>query len=237
MKNPFKVKSIRRFVEELSYANIDVKPIDYQWTGNNHKDYCEGRSADEDSGMWRQIYPKFDLTNANLKLKEHGESAVEPDDHSDDNSVEEATGQANERLREIYRDGDNFQPMMNYYYPLDAHHWHGRPEELQARLDLFGGACLLAEIDDGVVLALMGGGMDLTWDICLAYVLAGCLPPAHFASDLPEFSGMKLDTKHKIIMAACERSLRGMIERQERGLKRLRDLRKHLSENSKKAKV
>jgi len=108
---------------------------------------------------------------------------------------------------------------------------------LQARLDVFGGSCLLAEVNGEVVLTLMGGGMDLSWDICAAYTLAGCLPPAHFASYLPEFTGMKLDKKHRIILAACERSMRGMIERQEHGLQRLRTLRKNLSGNSKKVSV
>lgn len=237
MKNPFAVKSIRRFVEELGYANIDVKPIDYDWTVNNHKDYCEGRSVNEDSGLWREIYPKFDLANANLKLAGHGEDAIEPDDPSDEDSVEGATETANERLHEIYRENGDFSPMMNYYYPLDAYHWKDSPEQLQARLDLFGGSCLLVEMDDKVVLTLMGGGMDLTWDICTAYILAGSLPPAHFASDVPEFAGMKLDKKNKIIITACERSLRGMIERQQRGLERLRSVRKALSGNSRKVKV
>lgn len=241
MKNPFKVKSIRRFVEELSYANIDVKPIDFSWDARNHKDYGERPAVDgcydEPDGLWREIYPKFDLANINLKLKEYDEGPFEADDPSDDDSIEEATEKANERWQEIERENGHFQPMMNYYYPLDAYHWREDPQGLQARLDLFGGSCLLVEMDDKVVLTLMGGGMDLTWDICLAYILAGCLPPAHFASDLPEFAGMKLDKKHRIIIAACERSLRGMIERQERGLQRLRSVRKALSNNSKKAKV
>lgn len=240
MKNPFKVKSIRKFVEELSYANIDVQPIDFSWNAGCHKDYgraIDNVDEDDSQGMWREIYPKFDLANANLKLEEKGEDTIEPVDPSDDGSIEEATEEANAKLHELYDENGDFQPMMNYYYPLDAYHWREDPEGLQARLDLFGGACLLAEMDDKVVLTLMGGGMDLTWDICLAYILAGCLPPAHFASDLPEFAGMKLDTKHRIILAACERSLRGMIERQERGLQRLRSVRKALSSNSKKAKV
>lgn len=237
MKNPFKCKSIRRFVEELGYANIDVKPVDYDWTSNSHKDYCEGRSVDNDSGLWREVYPKFDLANANMKLADQGEDPIEPDDPSDDDSVEEATEEANAKLHELYNENSEFQPMMNYYYPLDAYHWKDDPEGLQARLDIFGGSCLLVEMDEKVVLTLMGGGMDLTWDICTAYILAGSLPPAHFASDLPEFAGMELNKKNKIIIAACERSLRGMVDRQQRGLDRLRSVRKALSGNSKKVKV
>lgn len=234
MKNPFKCKSIRKFVEELSYANIDVKPVDIDWSSQNHKDYGTPiDNVDEDcsQGRWREIYPKFDLANANVQLLDKGEDPVEPDDPTDDDSVEEATELANERLHEIYRENGDFVPMMNYYYPLDAYHWKDDPHGLQARLDLFGGSCLLAEVDDKVVLTLMGGGMDLTWDICTAYILAGCLPPAHFASDLPEFAGMKLDKKNKIIIAACERSLRGMLDRQKRGLEKLREVRNYLKKN------
>lgn len=240
MKNPFQVKSIRRFVEELSYANIDVKPIEYSWNSGSHKDYgrpCDNVDEDDSQGMWREIYPKFDLANANGKLEEHGEDPIEPDDPSDDDSVEEATEKATEKLHEVYRENSDFQPMMNYYYPLDAYHWKDDPAGLQARLDLFGGSCLLVELDDKFVLTLMGGGMDLTWDICTAYILAGCLPPAHFASDLPEFAGMELNKKNKIIIAACERSLQGLIDRQKRGLDRLRSVCKALSGNSKKVKV
>lgn len=247
MKNPFNVKSIREFVDGLSCANIDVKPISYSWNSGCHKDYgrpIDNVDEDDSQGMWREIYPLFDLANANRKLKEFGADEVEMkrewlDKDTDvyEDEIELATSEANYALHEHYRENSQFQPMMNYYYTLDAYNWKDKPQELQARLDIFGGSCLLAELDDEVVLTLMGGGMDLSWDICLAYILADCLPPAHFASDLPEFYGMKLDKKHKIIIAACERSLRVMKERQERGLQRLRDLRKNLSENSKKAKV
>lgn len=76
---------------------------------------------------------------------------------------------------------DAFAPMMNYYYPLP--NLGIPPEAAQERV--MDTACVIALIDGEPVLALAGGGMDLSPDICKAYVALGYYPPMHFASGLP----------------------------------------------------
>lgn len=78
-------------------------------------------------------------------------------------------------------------PMMNYAYAVDR-----ADSDSAARLtDL---PLALVETDDGDwFLALTGGGMDLSWEICAGYVRLGSYPPAHFASNLPRIGSMGND--------------------------------------------
>lgn len=74
-------------------------------------------------------------------------------------------------------------PMMNYAYPCDV----DDIGDAAAKLD--GLPLCVVEHDDGrTELALTGGGMDLSWEICAAYVRLGYAPPIHFAS-LPNMAG------------------------------------------------
>lgn len=114
-------------------------------------------------------------------------------------------------------------PMMNYYYPMEGH--AGDPVDDAKRLvDL---PLCVVQVDGVYGLALTGGGMDLTWEICEAFMLLGYLPPTHFCSP-PSLAGMKLTAKTRWIMAGCRRSL--MIRRRwlESDLDRLRRLRKEM---------
>lgn len=69
-------------------------------------------------------------------------------------------------------------PMMNYYYPVEI----DDPAETAAKLAHV--PLCVVEVNGSTALALTGGGMDMSWDICRAFIMAGYLPPAHFA-DLP----------------------------------------------------
>lgn len=67
-------------------------------------------------------------------------------------------------------------PMMNYYYPL-ASDFRKSAAELAALIaDL--PLCVVELADGRLVLALSGGGMDLTWEIGEAHVRCGFFPPA-----------------------------------------------------------
>ena len=83
-------------------------------------------------------------------------------------------------------------PMMNYYYLLP--YYEGDPGADQARLYQSSANVVLVKItgvdddEDVYALALSGGGMDLSWDICHAYILLGYAPPIQFC-DLPDFAG------------------------------------------------
>jgi len=118
-------------------------------------------------------------------------------------------------------------PMMNYFYALP--HFDMDPEEAAKKL-IGVSLCLVHRLDDVDEenewgLALTGGGMDMSWDICEAYILLGYLPPL-FACNLPDFAGKKLTTRAKLIIGACARSTRVAEGWAVSTRKRLRELRK-----------
>jgi hypothetical protein len=95
-------------------------------------------------------------------------------------------------------------PMMNYAYPL--------PEDIDgpdAAYKLRDLPLVPVEMDGSWYLALTGGGMDLSWEICAAYVTLGFLPPMHFAGNLPRIGTM--GTEHASwfadVIAAAQFSL------------------------------
>jgi hypothetical protein len=98
----------------------------------------------------------------------------------------------------------NEGPMMNYFYPL-GNEWG---------------------------LALTGGGMDLSWQICEAYIRLGYLPPLHFC-DLPAMSDMTLNAKNKMILAACRKSAQIASARSSNTTRHLSNIRTILKKQSK----
>jgi hypothetical protein len=82
-------------------------------------------------------------------------------------------------------------PMMNYYYKLPNHHTFGpsdarKLEGLPLCIVTFGRG--QGALEDEQALALTGGGMDLSWEICEAFMRLGFLPPAAFAR-VPAMAG------------------------------------------------
>src|SRR5271163_373738 len=86
-------------------------------------------------------------------------------------------------------------PMMSCYYPVEI----DNVEEAARKL---ADTCLcVVRIDDETGLALTGGGMHLSWEICEAFMLLGFLPPLHFC-ELPGMSGKDVDSaRNKRIIA------------------------------------
>lgn len=95
-------------------------------------------------------------------------------------------------------------PMMNYRYPVDLGDFDDLRMAAAAIVDL---PLCIVDIDGDHFLALTGGGMDLSWEICEAYVRLGCCPPVHFCADLPRMGGMKLNGRTGLVLAAAERSI------------------------------
>ena len=91
-------------------------------------------------------------------------------------------------------------PMMNYYYPVQI-------DDVEDAARKLAGTCLcVVKVGDVTGLALTGGGMDLSWEICEAFMLLGYLPPAHFA-DLPGLAGKDVDSRrNRWIVAGCLKS-------------------------------
>jgi hypothetical protein len=116
-------------------------------------------------------------------------------------------------------------PMMNYFYPCD---FKGSIEEAALALD---GLPLCAiELSDGTKgLALTGGGMDLSWEICEAYIALGFLPPVHFCGNLPRMSGKTLkDDGTRMVIAAAKRSAEVTWQRAGRDCERIAELEKSI---------
>jgi hypothetical protein len=91
-------------------------------------------------------------------------------------------------------------PMMNYWYPLpnfdgDAH----EAARAISHLPL----CLVEFHDGSFGLALTGGGMDLSWEICAGYMALGYMPPLHFC-DLPKMAGKSAENFRPTIEACLE---------------------------------
>lgn len=101
-------------------------------------------------------------------------------------------------------------PMMNYSYELPAKCWGAREAWTRADAGKIAHLPLVIVFFNGdpsdAALALSGGGMDLSWEICQAFMRLGFLPPAHFAA-LPKMAGMPATDVHLWVIAGCKQSL------------------------------
>lgn len=93
-------------------------------------------------------------------------------------------------------------PMMNYWYPVKVANC-----EIAARAIEHLPLCVVEFEDGRTGLALTGGGMDLSWEVCEAFVALGYYPPLHFC-DLPRMSDRGKSAKDRATIAACEESCR-----------------------------
>jgi len=91
-------------------------------------------------------------------------------------------------------------PMMNYYYPVDI----DDVEEAARQIEDWP-LCVVEFSDGSTALALTGGGMDLSWEICGAYISLGYLPPAAVCT-LPRMGGWKRDSWRLPILEAAAKS-------------------------------
>lgn len=113
----------------------------------------------------------------------------------------------------------NEGPMMSYYYPLPEYRGDVT-EDARSLVDL--PLCLIHLMErDEYALALTGGGMDLTWQICEAFMLLGLLPPFHF-TDLPGYADRGASATDRWIISGCRRSAQIVKMRAGSALRRLR---------------
>lgn len=108
-----------------------------------------------------------------------------------------------ERTDSELADGE-YEPMMNDRYKLPE---FTMPDNIKELLDEAGAVTVVYfPEEETYYLALSGGGMNLSWDICRAYMLLGYLPPLYFC-DLPKFAGMNLRrVRNAKVIQACKRS-------------------------------
>lgn len=179
----------------LKYCCIDATPRDRDW-----------------SVGWTETWEAYEATRCDkcgeAVLQGSGETHAECDSDSKcDGYVPGSQG-----------------PMMNYFYPLPDFDGSHNSALVLADLPL----CLVSLRDDGSQgeeqwgLALTGGGMDLSWEICAAYIALGYFPPVHFC-DLPQMAGRGQSAKDRRIIAACRKSLQARKQRTGSTLRRLRE--------------
>ncbi len=96
-------------------------------------------------------------------------------------------------------------PMMNYFYLVEISDVEEAVHKI-AHLPL----CVIEMRDGETGLALTGGGMDLSPQICEAYIALGYLPPAHFAF-LPEYAGYEKDWKWIELLVCCRKSIETVV--------------------------
>jgi len=123
---------------------------------------------------------------------------------------------------------EDWIPMMNFIYPLPDN-WTP-PENIKKLFENIALTVVYLMEDDQYYLALTGGGMDLSWDICKAYIRLGFLPPTEFCY-LPNFAGMKLTKENKQVIEACKRSCEIIKKQGTSEKERLEWLEKKLAKN------
>lgn len=182
-------------ITELSLAAIDVNSVDF--------DFGYG----PDNGDWEEV-PVGLLQCNYCEVHVFDDTYVEGDPCPDQGCFVLNTG---------YLVRPYYVPMMNYYYALP--YYEGDPEADQLTLYQSSANVVLVKMvgvdydEDTYVLALSGGGMDLSWDICHAYILLGYAPPLSFC-DLPDFAGQ--DNRQEpfwTILKACLRSAKAVEQR------------------------
>lgn len=147
-------------------------------------------SADEGAPRAELIRPNFEeWTSAELYalLNDQGISTESLTDHDGDGDAWRDSLEA--AAQQFVDDDDLFrdyaQPMMNFAYPVP-----GMTEAEAGRCQCRLSSLTLVRLDDRIVLALTGGGMDLSPEICAAYIACGYLPPFQFVSGLPEMASV-----------------------------------------------
>lgn len=201
-----------RSLDGLRCDSVDAKPLIFDF------------SEHEPETRWDIVYPDIsDWSREELEAWAEDHDVNRPSALDWAKADEDEQEQMLDELREdVFRhmqdEPDLFAPMMNYIYPLP--YYRGSASDAQSVLTQVGVSVVVVEVDGDVYLALSGGGMDMSWDICRAYMELGYLPPFHF-SDLPRFAGMEWSEENAWVLAGCLKSaeiLRGWATRRAKSL-------------------
>ncbi|MGG5810888.1 hypothetical protein [Falsiroseomonas sp. CW058] len=102
-------------------------------------------------------------------------------------------------------DIDSYYPMMTAMWPVAVTYRQSVADSAEL-MHRHGGATSLITWErngeEEIFIALTGGGMDLRFDIAMAYICCGQLPPARLMSDLPSFAG-SLSWRQRRVLACA----------------------------------
>lgn len=162
------------------------------------RDYLDNEGAEDVPAEYGRFYDDLVATED-----------LDPEDAGDN---EYARGEWHDAIMNAaaghWQGGDGYgdiEPATCWGWPVSTRQ---NPGELQMALILAHLPVCVVSTDDGLALALTGGGMDLTWELCEAYMIAGQLPPATLAARLPHMGGRGVSESDRAIIAACHESLR-----------------------------
>lgn len=128
--------------------------------------------------------------------------------HERDNTretEEDIRAEVEETAREAHTENpEQFWPAMNGAWPLPSDGTEFDPEEAQRKLWEL--PVTLVRLDGGYVLALTGGGMDLSDALAEAYLLLGLFPPTELCS-LPDHAGPPPTPRALAVIGGCLESL------------------------------
>lgn len=168
---------------------IDAKPQTFDWTENTTYEDGDPRWEVFEATTCDECDQAIVDSEDHGVVDSHGASVRLPDDVPFEDLDEWAEAQS---LTRCSRQGEDALdlgaegPMMNYRYPIAE----GTATKDNARELVHVALCLVA-FEDEEFLALTGGGMDMSWEICLAYITLGFYPPTHFG--LPAMADKYLD--------------------------------------------
>lgn len=205
-------------IEDLSCNHVDTKPVDVPSWESEWSD----RSEEGEPCQWEAA--RCETCNAVLVFQDGG--GDEKHRHAQKNAVSDSSVSGDEDERDPC---DGYVglcegPMMSYAYPCA---WGDGADAAALLVDL---PVVPVVLRDGThALALTGGGMDLSWEICEAYVRLGFLPPLHYARDLPRMAGLWLTDRRALVLDVCERSASIMEEWAKEAGERIRTLRCQIS--------
>jgi hypothetical protein len=183
-------------VEELYADSVNVQPVNRDWSAGYAEQWdwirvprcsvCGAACAEDDTEIATDVGGRITVGRdccPDPTCARFGEEAVQWEDNG---------------------------PMMDYSYELPAKCRGTREPWTRADASKIAHLPLVIVYFNGdpadAALALSGGGMDLSWEICQAFMRLGFLPPAHFAS-LPKMAGMPETDVHRWLIGGCKRSL------------------------------
>ncbi|MBD3404346.1 hypothetical protein GF420_15760 [candidate division GN15 bacterium] len=209
-----------------SFPCLHTTPTLYRWEGDNYALdlYDSGwrpvnltqPSIDAEPAAYIQFVdsldPYFDVEDwvdeEDWEEMKSQVSEMEPDDFIE--KWEDDFITLEERVEEFLMGSidlqDSLTPMMNYYYEIGSRWEPVDAEEAQRTLWLESLPLTVVRVDGNYVLALTGGGMDFSWEICEAFMVLGFLPPVHFCR-LPRIAGRGESDRDKEIVEACYQSV------------------------------
>ncbi len=235
--------TLSELVTELRAGDIDVKPINRDWSERGPDDpavnywqavQTERPNAQGDSRWLTIVSQGYGVLlvrdgagrTVNVQYSDSVDEYKEATRQDDDDLTPlDAHALSDDELWALERlDVDSAEgPMMNYWYPCPV--VEDDPEA--AALAIGDLPLCVVEIDgEGWGLGLTGGGMDLSWEIAEAFCRLGQLPPVHYA-DLPAMAwgntSPENTARRQYVLAAMLRSLEVTAERAQWRADRLRE--------------